>query len=90
MGRNNVARIGENSDMVRRVRDQAQEALEDCDLSEVMAAIGSDQEDGAAAGAMLKTILAERMAEYAVRAMGVAKKRGMRPGAAAIIIAAQP
>jgi len=41
------------------------------------------------AGAAMRTVLAEKLAECTIRAMEEAKKRNMKLGAAAIIIAAK-
>ena len=41
------------------------------------------------AGAALKAVLAEKAAEYTIKAMGEAKKHKIKLGAAAIILAAK-
>jgi hypothetical protein len=69
------------------IRDKALEALKDSDLTEVFETAGIP--DSFEAGAALKAILADRMADYTIRAMKEAKRRNMKVGAAAIIIAAQ-
>ncbi len=78
-------------DRTRRIRDRAVEALRDSDLSGVfeIAGIESLEADGGTAGAALKAVLAERLADYTIRAMNVARKRRIKLGAAAIILAAQ-
>ena len=43
----------------------------------------------ASAGAALKAIMAEKLAECAIRAMRLAKSRRIKFGAAAVILAAQ-
>lgn len=69
------------------VRSKALEALRSSDLTPVFESAGIEGSE--TAGAALKAILAERMAEYAIRAMKEAKSRKMKLGAAAVIIAAQ-
>ncbi|MFI5412961.1 MAG: hypothetical protein ACHQX1_03650 [Candidatus Micrarchaeales archaeon] len=71
-----------------RVRRKAIEALKDSDLTEVFETAGIELSDESA-GAALKAVLAERLAECTIRAMKEAKRRGMKLGAAAVIIAAQ-
>ena len=70
------------------IRSRAAAALNGSDLRGVFGApeLAGDYE---AAGAALRAVIAERMSEYAVGAMRLAKKRKMRMGAAAVIIAAK-
>ena len=72
----------------RKIRDRALEALKDSDLTAVFETAGID-DSYETAGAALKAVLAEKLADCTIRAMGVARKRGMKLGAAAVIIAAQ-
>ncbi len=76
-------------DQVRRkMRSAAAEAMEDVNLSEILQIAGAD---GSAdeAGAALKAVMAEKVVEYASDAMSEARKRKIKLGAAAIIIAAR-
>lgn len=70
-----------------RIRDKALEALKKSDMTAVfeMAGVEGNFET---AGAAMRTVLAEKLAEYTIRAMEEAKRRNMKVGAAAIIIAA--
>jgi hypothetical protein len=77
----------DKKDMAKKVREQAFTALKDSDLSEVLELLGADVNDGPTSAA-LKAVLAERMTDYAIGAMNEAKKRGVKVGAATIIIAA--
>ena len=72
-----------------RIREKATEALRASDLSKVFEIAGVNQDSLETAGAALKVVLAEKVAACTIRAMREAKKRKMRLGAAAIIIAAQ-
>ena len=71
-----------------RIKDKAIEALHESDLAAVFELAGMDG-NIESAGAAMKTVLAEKLAEYTIRAMEEAKRRNMKLGAAAIIIAAQ-
>ncbi len=71
-----------------RVRAKAADALKESDVGEVFSEAGAYDFDDAA-GSALKAILAEKTAEYTVKAMKEARKRRMRFGAAALIIAAE-
>jgi hypothetical protein len=73
--------------IARAIRSKALEALERSDLDEIMELAGAGGAKGEA-GAALKAILAERMAEYTIKAMKEARSRGTKVGAAAIVIAA--
>ncbi|MGC8622802.1 MAG: hypothetical protein ACP5UC_02475 [Candidatus Micrarchaeia archaeon] len=67
------------------IREKMIDALKDSDFTEVFES-GDIKVDGAA-GAALKAVLSEKAAEYAAKAIKLAKKRRMKFGAAAIIIA---
>lgn len=71
-----------------RVRSLAVKALASSDFSEVFESAGME-DSYETAGAALKTVLAEKLAECTLRAMKEAKKRKMRIGAATVILAAQ-
>lgn len=75
------------AEIAKKVRQEAITALEDSDFGEVLGALGMDNDDGATSAA-LKAVIVERITEYAVGALKEAKKRGVRLGAAAVIIAA--
>ena len=70
------------------IKDKAIEALHESDFAAVFELAGMDG-NAESAGAAMKTVLAEKLAEYTIRAMEEAKKRNMKLGAAAIIIATQ-
>jgi hypothetical protein len=72
-----------------RIRAKALEALKNSDLTAVFETAGIDGDGYETAGAALRTVLAERLAQCTIRAMKEAKRRGMKLGAAAIILAAQ-
>ncbi len=71
-----------------RVKKKATKALSESDVAEVFSEAGALEWDESA-GTALKSILAEKTAEYTLRAMKEAKRRRMRFGAAALIIAAE-
>lgn len=72
-----------------RIRDRAHEALSATDLSALVnELIESDTVENKAATAALRAVLAENAADYLLGAAREAKKRSMRLGAAAVIIAA--
>lgn len=76
-------------DQVRkRIKSAAAEAIEEVNLSEILQLAGADG-NADEAGAALKAVIAERVAEYATGAMDEARKRKIKLGAAAIIIAAR-
>ena len=79
--------IAEKRRIARQIKASALEALAGSDLSTVMQLAGTTEQYQEASAA-LKAILAEKITDYTVRAMGEAKKRGTKMGAAAIIIAA--
>ena len=87
MGETKIVGGMARAEVARKVRQEAITALKDSDLSEVLETLGVEDNDGAT-GAALKAVLVERITEYAVGAMREAKKRGVRLGAATIIIAA--
>jgi hypothetical protein len=68
-----------------RMRVLAAKALEESNLAEIMELAGA-VEGGTEASAALKAVLAERVAEYTVRAMKEAKRRKITFGAAAMVI----
>lgn len=82
-----LGEIAAGEGIAKRVKERAVVALKDSNFSDVLDAIGADCNDGATCAA-LKAVLAERMTEYAVRAMGEARRRGVRVGVATVIIAA--
>ena len=71
-----------------RLRKRAARALRESDVNEVFAEAGAYGFDESA-GTALKSLLAEKTAEYTMRAMKEAKRRKMKFGAAALIIAAE-
>lgn len=77
----------DREEIKRKVREEAITALKDSDLTEVLELLGIEGNYGATSAA-LKAVLADQITEYAMGAMREAKKRGVRVGAAAIIIAA--
>ncbi len=74
--------------LTRRVRDIAAAALKESDIESVFSEAGLCDYDEAA-GTALKSILAEKTTEYIQRGMAEAKRRRMRFGAGALIIAAE-
>jgi ribosomal protein L12E/L44/L45/RPP1/RPP2 len=68
-----------------RMRVLAAKALEKSNLDEIMELAGAAG-SGTEASAALKAILAERVAEYTVRAMNEAKRRKISFGPAAVVI----
>jgi hypothetical protein len=70
----------------RELQRLALKALEGSDLGRVMQLAGGEPELLDEAGAALKAVLAERIVEYTIRAMGEAKKRKISMGAAAVIL----
>ncbi len=71
-----------------RVRRMAEDALRESEIAQVFSEAGACDFDESA-GSALKAILAEKAAEYTMRAVQESKKRGTRFGAAALIIAAE-
>gem|GEM_PF-1934993 len=82
-----VGAVADRQRVARAIKGKAAEALEKSDLGEILdlAGAGPSKEEASAA---LKAILAERMADYTIKAMRVARGRGTKMGAAAIVIAA--
>lgn len=78
-------RLGMRSGREMKMRLLAAKALEESNLKEIMELAGATQ-GGTEAGEALKAVLAERMAEYTMRAMSEAKKRKIGFGAAAMVI----
>lgn len=71
-----------------KVRQLAMKALQDSDFTKVFETVGME-DSYETAGAALKTVLAEKLAEYTLKAMKEAKRRKMRLGAATVLLAAQ-
>jgi hypothetical protein len=71
-----------------KVRDLAAKALEGSDFSEVFETVGME-DSYETAGAALRTVLAEKLADCTLKAIKEAKRRKMRLGAATVILAAQ-
>lgn len=69
----------------KMVREKALKALQNVDFQDFFETAGGFA-DGSA-GAALRAAIAETAAEYAVGAMDVARKRRMRLGAAAVVLA---
>jgi predicted N-acetyltransferase YhbS len=88
---NEGKRIGlkeiKSESIATQIKVKAIEALQNSDMSKVLKIIGMDENKEVASAAM-KELLAQKFAEYAIAAIKEAKKRNMRLGAAAIIIAA--
>lgn len=82
-----ISEIAERRQIAKRIRSKALEALEGSDMSQIFELAGTIERSEEASAA-LKAVLAERITEYTIRAMGEAKRRGTKVGAAAIIIAA--
>jgi hypothetical protein len=78
-------RMGMGTGREAKLRLLAAKALEESNLAEIMELAGATQ-GGTEASAALKAVLAEKMAEYTVRAMNEAKKRKIGFGAAAMVI----
>jgi hypothetical protein len=72
--------------ITRTVKERAQLAVRDVDFQDVFAKMGTQEVDESA-GAALRVAIAEMAAEYAIEAMAVARKRRIRLGAAAVILA---
>ena len=70
------------------IRARVAEAIRGSDLSAVFELDGIDG-NAEHAGAALKTVLAQKMTEYVVKAIKEARRRNMQLGAAAVIIAAK-
>jgi hypothetical protein len=73
-------------DLSKRIEERVREAIEGSGLESVFE-FDEMYETDRTAGAALKSILAEKAAEYTMRAMEEAKKRRIRLGAAAVILA---
>lgn len=72
----------------RRTREIAEEALRESDFAEAFRSLGVDG-DYDTAGAALRAALSVKATELLERAAKVARKGGMKMGAAAVVIAAQ-
>ena len=72
----------------KAIARKATAALRDSDFSEVLESASTYEIDSEATAA-LKSVLAQRAAEYALRASRIARRRGMKLSAATIIIAAE-
>jgi hypothetical protein len=77
----------EGNEVQARLKSKATDIMEESNLSEMLELMGAEEDDEAASTAM-KGIMAQHMSECAMEAMREAKKRRMRVGAAAIILAA--
>lgn len=71
-----------------QLRKRAREAFRSSDLGTVFDLVGVEGATDEAAEEALKAVLASKTADYMLKAMKEAKKRGMDVGAAAILIAA--
>ncbi len=71
-----------------RVRLRAAQALSESEIGQVFSEAGACEIDESA-GSALRAILAEKAAEYTMRAVKESKRRGTKFGAAALIIAAE-
>ena len=72
----------------RDIKGKAMTLLDISDLTDFLSFLGTEDSDGSASTAF-RTVIAEKVTEYAMKAMREAKKRRTRLGAAAIIIAAE-
>lgn len=72
--------------MDNKIREEVLEALQDSRIDEILDS-GNHFRADKTAGAALKTVLAQKAAEYTIKAIGIAKRRRMRFGAAAIVLA---
>lgn len=72
----------------RRMREITAEAMDSDRLAELLQLAGADGSTHEA-NAALKAVIAERIVEYTTGAMKEANRRGIRLGAAAIVIAAR-
>lgn len=72
-------------EVARKVRQEAVTALKNSDFTDILGSLGVEKDDGATSAA-LKAVLAERITEYAVGAVREAKRRGVRLGAATIMM----
>ncbi len=79
--------VVEENRVHERLKNKAADIMQESNLSEMLGLMGAEEDDEAASAAM-KDVMAEHMSECAMDAMREAKKRRMRVGAAAIIIAA--
>ena len=70
------------------IRARVAEAIRGSDLSAVFELDGLEG-NPERAGAALKAVLTEKLAEYAMKAIEEARRRNMQLGAAAVIIAAK-
>jgi hypothetical protein len=70
----------------KQITRLAFEALDENDLKEIMQLVGSETALVGEASAALRILLAERITDYAIRAMSEARKRRIGMGAAAMII----
>jgi hypothetical protein len=93
VGRMTKTIVGERMESKRSRGEMSREAikgkvielLKDNDFTEIFES--EDLEVDGSAGAALKAVISEKAAEYADRAMRIAKKRGIKFGAAAVVIA---
>jgi tripartite-type tricarboxylate transporter receptor subunit TctC len=80
-----VAKGGMDKMSKEAIKDKIVNLLKDNNFTEVFES--GDLEVDDSAGAALKAVLSEKAAEYAARAIRIAKKKGIKFGAAAVIIA---
>ena len=80
-----MGRVGWRNSREAKMRLLAAKALEESNLAEIMELAGATQ-GGTEASEALKAVLAEKMAEYTMKAMKEAKKRKIGFGAAAMVI----
>ncbi|MDG6935723.1 MAG: hypothetical protein JRN26_02380 [Nitrososphaerota archaeon] len=71
-----------------RIKKMAEEALRESNMDRIFNAAGASEIDETA-GMALKSLLAAKTADYTMLAVKEAKKRGMRLGAAALVIATE-
>jgi hypothetical protein len=70
------------------IRRRAYAALQEIKLARMLQIEGVDGNFGSA-GAAMKAVMAERLAKFAIGTMRVARKKRMKIGAAAVVIAAE-
>ena len=73
-------------EMDKRIREGFIEAFQESKIDEILDS-GVKCNMDKTAGAALKTVLAQKAAEYTIKAISIARKRRMRFGAAAIVLA---
>lgn len=86
MGGTYAKRVVAGVALEKQIRHLAFEVLDEKDMREIMQLAGAETALVGEAGAALRIVLAERIADYTVKALSEAKKRGIDMGAAAMII----